>query len=145
MRTEIARSCPVSIFIAGNSLEAENICRNFCDEVGLCVTVSHTVYAFTGGRESGVIVGLINYPRFPSEPALIEAKAIELGMKLREELGQESFSVQTPTTTTWFSWRAADCDSDGTATAAANGDLPVPQDCQARAEGIDQTPPPRDC
>jgi hypothetical protein len=27
-------------------------------------------------------------------------------------------------------------DSDGTATAAANGDLPVPQDCQARAEGI---------
>lgn len=30
------------------------------------------------------------------------------------------------------------CDSDGTATAAANGDLPVPQDCQARAEGIAQ-------
>jgi hypothetical protein len=29
-----------------------------------------------------------------------------------------------------------DRDSDGTATAAANGDLPVPQDCQARAEGI---------
>lgn len=27
------------------------------------------------------------------------------------------------------------CDSDGTATAAANGDLPVPQDCQARPEG----------
>jgi hypothetical protein len=27
-------------------------------------------------------------------------------------------------------------DSDGTATAAANGDLPVPQDCQARPEGI---------
>jgi hypothetical protein len=30
-------------------------------------------------------------------------------------------------------------DSDGTATAAANGDLPVPQDCQARAESIAQT------
>ena len=29
-------------------------------------------------------------------------------------------------------------DSDGTATAAANGDLPVPQDCQARAQGIAQ-------
>jgi hypothetical protein len=32
-------------------------------------------------------------------------------------------------------------DSDGTATAAANGDLPVPQDCQARAEGIAPNPP----
>lgn len=32
-------------------------------------------------------------------------------------------------------------DSDGTATAAANGDLPVPQDCQARAEGIAQKEP----
>jgi hypothetical protein len=30
------------------------------------------------------------------------------------------------------------CDSDGTATAAANEDLPVPQDCQARAGGIAQ-------
>jgi hypothetical protein len=29
-------------------------------------------------------------------------------------------------------------DSDGTATAAANGDLPVPKDCQARPEGIAQ-------
>lgn len=101
-------SYPVSIFMAGNSLEAENICRDFCDEVGLCVTVTHTVYVYTGGRESGFIVGLINYPRFPGEPVQIEAKAVELGMKLREGLGQESFSVQTPTTTTWFSWRAAD-------------------------------------
>jgi hypothetical protein len=35
-----------------------------------------------------------------------------------------------------FDRDAEECsrDSDGTATAAANGDLPVPQDCQARAE-----------
>jgi hypothetical protein len=31
-------------------------------------------------------------------------------------------------------------DSDGTATAAANGDLPVPKDCQAQAAGIAQPP-----
>lgn len=29
-------------------------------------------------------------------------------------------------------------DRDGTATAAANEDLPVPKDCQARPEGIAQ-------
>lgn len=31
---------------------------------------------------------------------------------------------------------ATECDSDGAATAAANGDLPVPQDHQARREAI---------
>jgi hypothetical protein len=35
-------------------------------------------------------------------------------------------------------WSVHDRDSDGTATAAANEDLPAPQDCQARAEGIAQ-------
>jgi hypothetical protein len=39
----------------------------------------------------------------------------------------------------WFS--VHESDSDGTATAAANGDLPVPQDCQARAESIAQPHP----
>jgi hypothetical protein len=33
----------------------------------------------------------------------------------------------------WRVWVYGSRDSDGTATAAANGDLPVPQDCQARA------------
>ena len=33
-------------------------------------------------------------------------------------------------------------DSDGTATAAACKDMPVPQDCQARPVGIAPNPPP---
>jgi hypothetical protein len=114
MRTEFAPSYPVSIFIAGGLRAAKETCREHCDEVGLCVTVRSTAYIYTGGEEPGVVVGLINYPRFPAEPAQIEAKAIELGVKLRKALGQESFAVQTPTTTTWFSWRAEDlasCDT----------------------------------
>ena len=106
MRVETAPSCPVSIFIAGDYTVATLACRDFCDEVGLCVTVSPTRYVYTGGEEDGVVVGFINYPRFPDELPRIEQKAVELGMKLRDELQQESFSVQTPTTTTWFSWRA---------------------------------------
>ena len=108
MRIEQATSCPVGIFIAGDFDKAREECRAYCDEVGLCVTVTPTSYIYTDGEESGVAVGLINYPRFPSEPTLIEAKAIELGKRLREALGQESFSVQTPAQTTWFSWREAD-------------------------------------
>jgi hypothetical protein len=107
MRTEVASSYPISIFIAGNYDFATAICSSFCDEVGFCVTVAPARYVYTGGCEEGVVVGLINYPRFPAEPADIKARAIELGMRLREGLRQESFSVQTPTTTTWFSWREA--------------------------------------
>lgn len=108
MRTAFAPSCPVSLFIAGDYTKAREICRAYCDEIGFCVTVTATTYIYTDGEEAGVIVGLINYPRFPAEPVHIEACAIELGMNLRDELGQESFSVQTPTTTTWFNWREAD-------------------------------------
>lgn len=107
MRTEVTHSWPVSIFIAGDHARALEVCREHCDEVGLCVTVAPTTYIYTGGQEAGVVVGLINYPRFPDEPARIEAKAIELGMILREALGQQSFSVQTPSETIYVSHREA--------------------------------------
>jgi hypothetical protein len=108
MRTKSAPSFPVNIFIAGDYEAALGVCGTYCDDVGLCVTVTRTAYVYTNGSEDGLIVGLINYPRFPDEPARIEAKAVELGRILKVALEQESFTVQTPTTTTWFSWRAAD-------------------------------------
>jgi hypothetical protein len=111
MRQETAPSYPVSIFIAGEYGSALHMASAFCFRVGLCVTVTETTYVHSDAEEVGVIVGLINYPRFPKEPAQIEALAIELGNELREALGQESFSVQTPTTTTWFSWRAEDAEA----------------------------------
>lgn len=108
MRTECAPSWPVSIFIAGDCTKAHEICRAFCDEEGLCVTVTPTAYVYTGGEEAGVIVGLINYPRFPSEPNDILATAKLLALELMAKLEQESVSVQTPDETHWFSTRAAD-------------------------------------
>jgi hypothetical protein len=98
-------SYPVTIFIAGDYQEAKSACQNYCDLVGLCVTVSKIHYIFTNGDEKGVAVGLINYPRFPSTPEEITARAIELGDLLRERLRQQSYSVQTPTITIWRSWR----------------------------------------
>jgi hypothetical protein len=98
----------VNIFIAGSLADALCVCGDYCDEIGLCVTVTSTTYVYTGGAEEGVIIGLINYPRFPATPKQIEEKAIELGWWLLEGLGQESFSVQTPETTHWFSMREAD-------------------------------------
>lgn len=98
-------SYPVSIFIAGSVWEAETVCREYSDAVGFCVTVTGTNYVYTSGEESGVIVGLINYPRFPSTPEAITAHAFALGDLLRERLGQQSYSIQTPERTIWRSWR----------------------------------------
>lgn len=104
----IEQECPshsISIFIAGSVWEAETVCREYCDAVGFCVTVTGTNYIYTDGEEAGVIVGLINYPRFPEKPHEIEAHAFALGDLLRERLNQQSYSIQTPERTIWRSWR----------------------------------------
>lgn len=109
MKRVEATSYPVSIFIAAPSIfEAETICRDYCDATGFCVTVTETNYVYTGGEEAGVIVGLINYPRFPKQPAEIWARAEELAAVLRERLGQDSYTIQAPDKTVWFSHRAQD-------------------------------------
>jgi len=95
-------SYPVSVFVAGDQAEATRICQAFCDQVGLCVTVTPTEYIYTGGQEAGLIVGLINYPRFPSLPIEIFAKAEELAHRLVEGLGQRGATIQAPDKTIWI-------------------------------------------
>lgn len=107
-RIEAVDYYPVSIFMAGDYEEAKTFCREFCDEVGLCVTVTKTSYVYTGGDEDGVIVGLINYPRFPSTHLEILTRAVRLAEKLRVALHQQSFTVQSPEGTVWYSYRPED-------------------------------------
>jgi len=106
-------SYSVSIFIAGDYAKALELCRAYCDETGFCVTVTPTAYVYTGGQESGVIVGLINYPRFPSEPRAIWHRADELGKRLCGSLGQDSYTIQAPDKTVWFSHRNPTSPNDG--------------------------------
>ena len=101
-------SCSVSIFIAGDYESAKRICRQYCDDTGFCVTVTKTEYVYTGGQETGIIVGLINYPRFPSDKETMLARATDIANLLREKLNQESFSIQTPEKTIWHSYRKED-------------------------------------
>lgn len=107
MKITRCTSWPVSIFIAGDIEKAKEICAAYCDEVGLCITVTPTDYVYRGGQDAGVIVGLINYPRFPAEHSAITDTAVELAKFLRTGLGQESFSIQTPDETAFYSWRPA--------------------------------------
>lgn len=93
------------IFIAGDLAEAKRICARYCFEQGLCVTVEPTTYVYTGGREEGVRVGLINYPRFPATENELGETARRLADKLLEGLDQHSFTIVGPKETIWCSRR----------------------------------------
>lgn len=109
---KVEKSFPITIHIAGKYSTAEKILKKYCDEVGFCVTLQTVEYIYKNGTEHGLRVGLINYPRFPSDPATLTAKAIEIAELLREGLKQESYSVETPVETIWYSYRKGDATND---------------------------------
>ncbi|UXN70952.1 hypothetical protein N8A98_07115 [Devosia neptuniae] len=107
LSTTEAPTIRFDIFIAGDYAQAKQVCREYCFDVGLCVTVEPADYIYTGGEESGVRVGLINYPRFPGTAESLNAKAEGLATLLMERMCQHSFSIAGLATTTWYSRRPA--------------------------------------
>lgn len=81
----------------------EKICQRYVDSVGLCVTVTQTKFIYTEGNEPGVIVGLINYPRFPSTPRKIKAHAFKLAKLLKGGCKQLKVSIVFPNETVMLS------------------------------------------
>jgi len=104
MKTEATGTYWARIYIAGPLNEIEQSCREFVLS-GLCVTVTATNYIYTGGEESGAIIELINYPRFPSTEDEIYVKARDLAIKVMEDCHQVSFTLMTPTNTIYHSRR----------------------------------------
>lgn len=105
MKIETSDSARFDIFIAGDLDQAKQVCREHCMAVGLCVTIEPVTYIYTGGEESGVRVGLINYPRFPSTHDELLEKAATLAGLLMNRLCQHSFSIVGPNHTSWYSRR----------------------------------------
>lgn len=104
MTSNAADTYWVKIYISGPTDVIEQVCRGYCKQVGLCVTVTPTKFIYTGGEETGVEVGLVNYPRFPVEDfTALDKHAVVLGMDLLEATLQNSFMVMTPTITHWYS------------------------------------------
>jgi hypothetical protein len=77
--------------------DAQQIAQKYCDEHKLCVTLTPTTFVYNGGNESGVAVGLINYPRFPSTPEVIGNHALKLAEIYLKEFQQYKVSVVFPT------------------------------------------------
>ena len=76
--------------------EARDLCQKYVDEVGLCVTITPVEYIYTEGNEPGCAVGLINYPRFPSDPDTIKNHALALARILLEAFRQYKVSIVFP-------------------------------------------------
>jgi hypothetical protein len=76
--------------------DVEEIVDKFVNQVKDCVTITPTDFRYVDGHEPGVIVGWINYPRFPRDPSEITERALELGKTLMYKLGQLRVSITTP-------------------------------------------------
>jgi hypothetical protein len=75
---------------------AMELIGSYCTDIGLCVTVTDTTYVYKNGHEPGIIVGLCNYPRFPSTPTGLLSDAYDLGRKLLVACQQCRVTIETP-------------------------------------------------
>lgn len=105
MIEKTAPTFEAKIYIAGSLERIKQVCADYCLKVGFCVTVEPLEFVYTGGMESGARIGLINYPRFPSEPEAIRTNAYALAERLRSELAQQSYSIVFSDETVWNSIR----------------------------------------
>lgn len=98
-------TCVIRIYLSGPIDVAKQICREECFNEGLCVTIEPTTYIYTGGEESGYVVGLLNYPRFPTTPEKLAQRAETIALKLLEKTFQNSVLIVTPTESRWITKR----------------------------------------
>lgn len=97
-------SWTIRIYIAGDYADAIRAAREFCEE-GACFCIQPADYVYTGGMEAGIVATLINYPRFPSDPQELLAKAERFAEHLRARMFQDSYTIETPALTYWHARR----------------------------------------
>ncbi len=103
--TAVVATFWVRLYLSGPIEPAKQVIRAECLREGLCVTIEPTTFIYTGGEEAGYVVGLINYPRFPSDPAALYARGRDLMLKLLDATFQHSALLMTPGETEWVTKR----------------------------------------
>jgi hypothetical protein len=95
----------VRLYLSGPIEVAKQVIREHALAHPICVTIEPTTFIYTGGEEQGYVVGLLNYPRFPSTPNDLNVRAETLAKLLIERTYQHSAMIVTPTETTWITNR----------------------------------------
>ena len=91
----------IDIHICGDGYSLNKALSDYC-KIGFCISVIPCGYIYTEGAESGWLVRIINYPRFPKSRNDLKIEAINLADLLLFELGQESCSVICPDETIYI-------------------------------------------
>lgn len=102
----------VRLYMTGPIDDAKRVLREHVYGMGAtpeipggCLTIEPTAFIYDGGEESGFVVGLINYPRFPTTPPELWEQALTIAGKLLRDLKQHSVLLMSPERTQWFSQR----------------------------------------
>lgn len=97
----------VRLYMAGDIERAKCLLRAECypPNEGLCVTVEPTTFIYTGGQETGFVVGFVNYPRFPKPAAELFARARQIAERLIPALCQWSALLAASDRTVWLNAR----------------------------------------
>ena len=95
----------VKIYISGDINASKQIIQKYALNNGICVTINPTIFVYTGGRENGVVVQLINYPRFPESDTVIWKKAEKIAKLLLDGTYQYSALIMDSEKTTWITKR----------------------------------------
>ena len=95
----------IRVYLAGDLATIERCAREYCMDVGFCVTVTTTKFIYKGGEETGVCLGVVNYPRFPSDLTTLHNKAMDLTVKCMEAACQWTALIVAPEITHWLTRR----------------------------------------
>lgn len=93
------------IYASGPIDIAKQILRREFLNTGWCVTIEPTDFIYKGGEESGYVIGIINYPRFPQTDYDLWQRSIALAETLLNETYQFSILIMGPSETMWITKR----------------------------------------
>lgn len=105
MKSTTLPTYTIRLYLSGPIEVAKQMLREHVMVYPRCVTIEPTTFIYTGGEEAGYVVGLLNYPRFPSTPEELNTYAVNLAHRLIDRTFQHSALIVTPTETTWITKR----------------------------------------
>lgn len=97
----------IKIYIAGDINLARQVLQEYVMR-GACVSISAEEYIYTMGNESGLVVNIINYPRFQQTERALLQQTQELAELLLDRLFQGSCTVVDYNGDTYFYSRRKD-------------------------------------
>lgn len=79
-----------------NTDHVKRVIKKFCDDEKIGLSYHANFFIYPNGEEPGLVLHLINYPRFPDTNENILKKAVKLAEMLKKECEQERVIIETP-------------------------------------------------